>query len=131
MKRIHQYSTAHRAHSKISVVLIGAGGNGSSVLFGLRYLHQALLAWGHTSGLDVTVIDHDTVSPTNCVRQPFGTADVGLNKATVLVDRVNLFHALSWEAVSRPFDPQKMPLKRSIDKNLLSTMSSHRALSQC
>ena len=111
MKRIHQYSTQHRAHSRISVVLIGAGGNGSSVLFGLPYLHQALLAWGHTSGLDVTVIDHDTVSPTNCVRQPFGSADVGLNKATVLVDRVNLFHGLSWEAVSRPFDPKYMPLK--------------------
>jgi PRTRC genetic system ThiF family protein len=110
MKRIHQCSTQHRAHSKISVVLIGAGGNGSSVLFGLPYLHQALLAWGPTSGLDVTVIDHDTVSPTNCVRQPFGSADVGLNKATVLVDRVNLFHGLSWEAVSRPFDPKYMPL---------------------
>lgn len=111
MKRIHQYSAANRYHNKISVVLIGAGGNGSSVLFGLPYLHQALLAWGHNYGIHVTVIDHDTVSPTNCVRQPFGSADVGLNKATVLVDRVNLFHCLSWEAVSRPFDPHTAPVK--------------------
>jgi PRTRC genetic system ThiF family protein len=59
----------------------------------------------------VTVIDHDTISPTNCVRQPFGSADGGLNKATVLVDRVNLFHGLSWEGLSRPFDPKNMPLK--------------------
>jgi PRTRC genetic system ThiF family protein len=54
------------------------------------------------------VVDHDTVSPTNCVRQPFGAADVGLNKATVLVDRVNLFHGLSWEALAEPFDPKSL-----------------------
>lgn len=43
-------------------------------------------------------MDGDLVSPTNCVRQPFGSADVGQNKATILVNRVNLFHGLAWRA---------------------------------
>jgi PRTRC genetic system protein B len=29
------------------------------------------MAWGHPGGLQVTVMDHDTVSAVNCVRQPF------------------------------------------------------------
>lgn len=104
MKTIHEYES-HRSGGRraLRVLLIGAGGNGSAVLFGLPYLHHALLAWGATDGLDVTVMDADTVSPTNCVRQPFGAADIGLNKATVLINRVNLFHQLNWEARAENF----------------------------
>jgi hypothetical protein len=40
------------------------------------HIHQAPLASEHNSGLQITVIDHGTVSPTNCVRQLFGAADV-------------------------------------------------------
>jgi PRTRC genetic system ThiF family protein len=78
--------------------VIGAGGNGSAVLFGLPYLHHALIAWGFADGLNVTVMDADTVSPTNCVRQPFGAADIGQNKATILINRINLFHQISWHS---------------------------------
>jgi PRTRC genetic system ThiF family protein len=42
--------------------------------------------------------DGDLVSETNCVRQPFASADVGLNKAVVLINRVNLFWGLRWQA---------------------------------
>jgi PRTRC genetic system ThiF family protein len=42
--------------------------------------------------------DGDLVSKTNCIRQPFASADVGLNKATVLINRVNLFWGLRWQA---------------------------------
>jgi PRTRC genetic system ThiF family protein len=80
------------------VLVIGAGGNGSAVLFGLPYLHHALIAWGFADGIHVTVMDADTVSPTNCVRQPFGAADIGQNKATILINRINLFHQLSWRS---------------------------------
>jgi PRTRC genetic system ThiF family protein len=96
MRVTHHYE-APRYQAHFRIVLIGAGGNGSAILNSLPYLHQALVAWGHR-GLDVTVIDHDIVSPTNCVRQPFGTADIGLNKATVLINRINLFHGLQWQA---------------------------------
>jgi len=98
VKITHNMSSGPTYRRSLRVLLIGSGGNGSAVLFGLPYLHQALIAWGQYSGLDVTVMDGDTVSPTNCVRQPFGVADIGLNKATVLVNRANLFHGLDWKA---------------------------------
>ena len=82
----------------LRVLLIGSGGNGSAVLFGLPYLRRALEAWGRPEGIDVTVMDGDAVSSTNCVRQPFGAADVGQNKATILVNRTNLFHGLAWRS---------------------------------
>jgi PRTRC genetic system ThiF family protein len=80
------------------VLVVGAGGNGSAVLLGLPYLHQAMKVWGHAGGLHVMLADGDLVSETNCVRQPFASADVGLNKAVVLINRVNLFWGLRWQA---------------------------------
>lgn len=91
-----------RPSEPLSVLVIGAGGNGSAVFLQLPYLHQALLAWGR-GGLQVTLADGDAVSETNCVRQPFAAADVGLNKATVLVNRVNLFWGLYWQAYPHHF----------------------------
>jgi PRTRC genetic system ThiF family protein len=91
-----------RSSQPLSVLVIGAGGNGSAIFLHLPYLHQALLAWGH-GGLQVTLADGDPVSETNCVRQPFAAADVGLNKATVLVNRVNLFWGLCWQAYPQHF----------------------------
>jgi PRTRC genetic system ThiF family protein len=108
VKITHQY--VDRAGSRlrpVRIVLIGAGGNGSAVLFGLPYLHHALLAWGAPEGLDVVVMDGDTVSPTNCVRQPFGAADIGQNKANILVNRVNLFHQLDWKSRDVYFNADK------------------------
>ncbi len=99
MKITHHYAGNPSSwRHTIRILLIGAGGNGSAVLFGLPYLHHALVAWGVAEGLDVVVMDADTVSPTNCVRQPFGDADIGQNKANVLVNRLNLFHQFNWEA---------------------------------
>jgi PRTRC genetic system ThiF family protein len=80
------------------VLIVGAGGNGSAVLLGLPYLHQAMKVWGHAGGIHVMLVDGDLVSESNCVRQPFASADVGLNKAVVLINRVNLFWGLRWHA---------------------------------
>ena len=94
----------HRIHSEllerqVRVLVVGCGGTGSAVVAGLPYLHQSLVARGHPGGLHVTVVDGDTISPANCVRQPFARSEVGLNKAVVLVNRLNLFWGLKWEAV--------------------------------
>jgi len=80
------------------VLIVGAGGNGSAMLLGLPYLHQAMRVWGYAGGLHVMLADGDLVSRTNCIRQPFASADVGLNKAVVLINRVNLFWGLRWQA---------------------------------
>jgi PRTRC genetic system ThiF family protein len=87
-----------RSGQPLRVLIVGAGGNGSAMLLGMPYLHQAMRVWGHVGGLDVMLVDGDLVSKTNCVRQPFAAADVGLNKATVLINRVNLFWGLGWQA---------------------------------
>ncbi|MCC6590202.1 MAG: PRTRC system ThiF family protein [Bryobacterales bacterium] len=83
----------------IRVVVIGCGGNGSIIAMGLPYIHQALLLSGHAGGLEVTLIDGDLVSPSNCVRQPFCQAEIGLSKAAVLASRINLFWGLQWKAI--------------------------------
>ena len=87
-----------RREQPLRVLVVGAGGNGSAVLLGLPYLHQAMRVWGYAGGLHVMLADGDLVSETNCVRQPFAAADVGLNKAVVLINRVNLFWGLRWQA---------------------------------
>lgn len=99
MENMHKLSFHLQGNSPIKIVVVGCGGNGSSILLALPYLHQALRAWNpDAAGLHVCVIDGDTVSETNCVRQPFTRNEIGLNKATVLVSRVNLFWGLGWEA---------------------------------
>ncbi len=86
---------------QVRVLVVGCGGNGSAVTAGLPYLHMAMLAHGHPYGLHVTVMDGDTISPFNSVRQPFAKSEVGLNKAIVLVNRINLFWGLDWTAIPR------------------------------
>lgn len=87
----------------VHVLIVGCGGNGSAITAGLPYLHQAMLVHGHPGGLEVTLMDGDVVSPTNCVRQPFSQAEIGHSKAVVLVSRMNLFWGLKWHAVADHF----------------------------
>jgi hypothetical protein len=58
-----------------------------------------MLVAGHPGGLQVTVMDGDVISPSNCVRQPFCQSEIGLFKAVVMVNRLNLFWGLRWGAV--------------------------------
>ena len=90
----------------VRVLVVGCGGNGSAITAGLPYLHQAMLVHGHRGGLEVTLMDGDVVSSTNCVRQPFSQAEIGHSKAVVLVSRLNLFWGLKWHAVPEHFSTQ-------------------------
>ena len=98
----------------VRILVVGAGGTGSAIVMGLPYLHQAMRAWGHPCGLEVTLMDGDTVSETNCVRQPFSWSDVGQNKATVLINRINLFWGTKWNAQPVWFD--EATLRSSSDR---------------
>jgi PRTRC genetic system ThiF family protein len=82
---------------RVRVTVVGCGGTGSAIASGLPHLHQAMLAWGHPYGLDVTLVDGDRISRSNCVRQPFSESEIGLYKATVLATRINLFWGLGWK----------------------------------
>lgn len=83
----------------VRVLVIGCGGSGAAIASGLPYLHQAMLVAGHPGGLHVTVMDGDIISATNCTRQPFCSAEIGLAKAIVMVSRLNLFWGLNWTAM--------------------------------
>ena len=87
---------------QLKVLVIGAVGTGSAIVMGLPYLDQAMRVWG-SAGLHVALMDTDVVSETNCVRQPFSVSDVGQNKATVLINRINLFWGTRWSAVPQQF----------------------------
>ena len=82
---------------KITVSLIGLGGTGSHVLTALGKMNAALKGIGHP-GLHVYAYDGDTVSETNVGRQMFSPTDIGLNKAIVLITRINRFFGYEWEA---------------------------------
>ena len=103
----------------LRILVVGAGGTGSAIVMGLPYLHQAMRAWGHPYGLEVTLMDGDTVSETNCIRQPFSWSDVGQNKATVLINRINLFWGTKWNAHPACFDEATLRLNHDRNPDLL------------
>lgn len=108
--------TVHRVPARllsrrIEVLQVGAGGTGSRILEKLVCLHRALIAKGHPEGLQVTVVDPDTVSPANIGRQAFYPSDVGCFKADVLVNRANMALAtVKWKSV-----PAKLDTRSSLE----------------
>lgn len=82
---------------RISVTLIGVGGNGCQMLSALARIDHALRALGHP-GLKVTAYDGDTVTEPNIGRQLFSESELGLNKAQAFITRINRFFGLDWEA---------------------------------
>lgn len=87
----------------VEVHLVGAGGTGSLVLAELGRIDHALRQLGHP-GLHLTCFDPDEVSEANIGRQLFSPADIGENKARILVERVNRFYGLSWESRPRVYE---------------------------
>jgi PRTRC genetic system ThiF family protein len=104
MRIEHALSLRAEGRRPIRILVVGAGGTGSAITMGLPYLDQALRVWGRFAGLEVLLMDSDTVSETNCIRQPFSVSDIGQNKATVLVNRINLFWGTRWRAEPSNFD---------------------------
>ena len=119
----------------VRVLVVGAGGTGSAVVMGLPYLDQAMRVWGHPMGLDVTMMDADTVSGTNCVRQPFSRSDIGQNKAVVLINRLNLFWGTSWSALPNYLHPHSFSRHRDICPDILigcvDTRSARKTIEHC
>jgi len=112
----------------IRILVVGCGGNGSAIVSGLPYLHQALLAFGHPGGLAVTLIDPDTVSETNCVRQPFCRTEIGLPKAIVLAHRINLFWGLNWQGMQATIQQLKKGTDVDFVIGCVDTRKARRAI---
>lgn len=103
MKRIH-YTAGYLLNPShpITVNLIGCGGTGSQMLTCLARIDHSLAALGHP-GLQVHAYDPDEVTDANIGRQLFSRSDIGLNKANVLVTRINRFFGTSWSAIPRRY----------------------------
>ena len=62
----------------------------------IQQLHCSLTSLGHT-GPQAKAFDPDTVSASNLGRQLFTEAEIGQNKAIILVNRLNTVFGLDWE----------------------------------
>lgn len=91
---------------QITVNLVGAGGTGSQMLQSLARIDYALYKLGHP-GINVRVFDNDVVTEANVGRQLFSPCDIGLNKADVLVSRINAFFGIEWQSEARLYDCMK------------------------
>ncbi len=87
----------------VNIAVVGTGGTGSQVLTGLARLNRALVGLGHPGGLEVVAYDPDGISEANVGRQLFYDADIGFNKAEVLIHRLNIAFGLSWCAEPTAF----------------------------
>lgn len=83
---------------RVSVHLVGVGGNGAQMAACLARLNIAMKALGHPHGLHVTAFDADRVSEANVGRQLYSPADIGRHKAIVTIHRLNQFYGLDWIA---------------------------------
>jgi PRTRC genetic system ThiF family protein len=91
---------------EVRIHVAGCGGNGSQVLTGLARLDRAIRSLGHPGGLYVAAFDPDDVAEPNIGRQLFSPADIGQNKAAVLIHRLNAYYGLGWEAAPLKYEGQ-------------------------
>lgn len=89
---------------RVTVHLVGVGGNGAQMAACLARLDIAMRALGHPHGLHVTAFDADRVSEANVGRQLYSAADVGRHKALVTIHRLNQFYGLDWEAEPQRYE---------------------------
>lgn len=103
MKKLHYVDDYLLApYHPITINLIGCGGTGSQVLTALARINVALHGLGHI-GITVHAYDADVVTEANLGRQLFSENDLGVNKANVLISRLNRFFGTDWESYSEEF----------------------------
>ena len=121
---IHTYLLSKEYRRTLNIALIGAGGTGSQMLTGLARMAVALRSL-QLENVHVTVYDPDTVSTANVGRQLFSSADVGLPKAAVLVNRINAYFGFAWDAVHATYHRDTAP--NTSDQIVISCVDSRRA----
>ncbi len=81
----------------ITINLIGCGATGSEVIRHLAKMNGALHALGH-AGFHVVASDPDTIGIENIYRQPFTEQELGLNKASQLISKINRSFGTQWQS---------------------------------
>ncbi len=88
--------------NRIEIVVMGAGGTGSRFINNLARINIALRGL-EKNELLVTVFDDQLVEQNNVGRQQFFPEDLGLNKAHVIVERINYAYGLDWISIPRRY----------------------------
>lgn len=88
----------HQPSHSISVAVFGCGGTGSQLLNGLARIHYSLINLGHP-GIHITCYDADNIDYPNIGRQLFTESEVGLNKASTVITRINRFFSTDFKSV--------------------------------
>lgn len=92
---------------RVTIHLVGVGGNGAQMAACLARLDIAMRALGHPYGLHVSAYDPDRVSEANVGRQPYSASDIGRHKAIVTIHRLNQFYGLDWSAIPRRYEVEQ------------------------
>jgi PRTRC genetic system ThiF family protein len=91
----------------ITINVVGAGGTGSFLISRLARLDFALRQLEHP-GLHVKVFDGDVIEAHNVGRQNFTRNEIGLFKASTMIQKVNFAFGLDWEADNSMIDPKNL-----------------------
>lgn len=94
----------------VTINVIGCGGTGSHLLAQLARIHISLVGL-NKPGLSVACYDPDIVTESNLGRQLFAPSDIGINKAQVLINRINRTFGLDW--ISYPYHFNKSVYKHT------------------
>lgn len=117
---------------RVTVDLVGVGGNGAQIAGCLARLDVAMRALGHPHGLHVTAYDADRVSEANVGRQLYSPGDVGRHKAIATIHRLNQFYGLDWDAMPMRYEEVvgRSPVYREVDFliSCVDTRAARRAM---
>lgn len=130
-------SIYHASCNNIRILVVGAGGTGSHLVHKLAMINQQVELMTDKS-IKVCVCDFDMVEKHNCGRQLFNLAtDVGMNKATCLVETVNdmyncdfIGYPIAYNSetrieISRKFSPDMVILAVDSVKARLNILNDH------
>lgn len=106
MNAMEHCIAAELLDKRVTVHLVGVGGNGAQMAGCLARLDIAMRALGHPYGLHVSAFDPDRVNEANVGRQLYSAADIGRHKAIVTIHRLNQFYGLDWSAIPRRYEEE-------------------------
>lgn len=94
-----------KEHSKLRIVLVGAGGTGSFAALAIARLVFELQEQGRT--VELSIIDPDRVEASNIPRSNFCAAEIGRFKAQSLAERITLAWGIDAGYACGQFDPER------------------------
>jgi PRTRC genetic system ThiF family protein len=108
------------------IMLIGCGGTGGHLARGITRIiaHMQSIRMNVPS---LTLIDPDTVEPRNVSRQLFSPAEIGMNKAEVIAQRLSCALGLAVEWIPEAFNAKRHLARDTYGLILIDAVDNHLA----